>query len=55
LNAEKSAELIATLPDLEPGTYSVDWTVLSLDGHSASGSYTFAYSLEPERSYVIGV
>jgi hypothetical protein len=26
---------------LEPGTYTVEWTAISLDTHSVSGSYPF--------------
>lgn len=34
-------QLVATVPELAPGTYSVQWRVVSDDGHPASGSYTF--------------
>ena len=33
-------QLIAEVPPLAPGDYSVQWTVLSLDGHARQGSYT---------------
>lgn len=33
---------MATIPDkLAPGTYTVEWHVLSADGHKIKGSYTF--------------
>ncbi len=33
-------DLIAEVPPLGPGYYSVQWTVLSLDGHTHQGSYS---------------
>jgi copper transport protein len=36
--------VIASLPPLAKGTYTVKWSVLSGDGHPVSGSYSFAYS-----------
>jgi methionine-rich copper-binding protein CopC len=33
--------LIATLPVLAPGSYVVDWQVLSVDGHRAAGKLRF--------------
>ena len=33
--------LAAALPPLAPGTYHVEWRVLSADGHVVSGRYTF--------------
>jgi len=34
--------LMATIPDkLAPGTYTVEWHVLSADGHKTHGDYTF--------------
>ncbi len=32
----------AALPALEPGTYTVQWTASSADGHEVSGSYSFS-------------
>lgn len=34
--------LLAQLPVLAPGTYTVEYTVVSLDGHSLSGAYDFS-------------
>lgn len=34
-------QLVATLPILPPNTYTVQWTAVSVDGHTISGSYTF--------------
>jgi methionine-rich copper-binding protein CopC len=33
--------LVAPVQALEPGTYAVEWKVLSRDGHTARGRYTF--------------
>jgi methionine-rich copper-binding protein CopC len=57
VDEEQEDVLVTAVPHLTAGTYSVNWTVLSLDGHPAAGSYTFAFSPEPgiEKSYVIGV
>jgi methionine-rich copper-binding protein CopC len=36
------ATFMVTIPDtLAPGTYTVEWHVLSADGHKIKGSYTF--------------
>jgi len=47
--------LVAAVPDLAAGTYSVDWMVVSEDGHPSSGSYTFGILPEAERNFVAGV
>ncbi|MBT2215234.1 copper resistance protein CopC [Virgibacillus dakarensis] len=39
---ERSPLLEFTLPELIQGTYTVQWNVVSLDGHPVSGSYAFA-------------
>jgi MYXO-CTERM domain-containing protein len=36
-------ELAGSVAIRDPGRYSVDWSVVSSDGHEASGSYTFGY------------
>jgi methionine-rich copper-binding protein CopC len=55
VDPEQAAVLVAALPDLAPETYSVNWLVLSTDGHPASGSYTFAVLPGAERGYIAGV
>ncbi len=35
-------QLMATLPPLDPDQYTVQWATVSIDGHKASGSYTFS-------------
>ncbi|EPT4862193.1 copper resistance protein CopC, partial [Klebsiella pneumoniae] len=36
-------QLIVPLADsLKPGTYTVDWHVVSVDGHKTKGHYTFS-------------
>lgn len=39
---EKSPKLEFSPPDLEDGTYTVKWNVVSADGHPVGGSYAFA-------------
>ena len=34
-------EVVASLPPLPPGVYTVQWTAVALDGHGLSGSYMF--------------
>lgn len=34
-------QLASTVPQLEAGIYTVQWNVVGLDGHPASGSYSF--------------
>lgn len=41
-NANTPTQLVATLPPLEPKTYTVQWTAVSEDGHEVNGSYSFA-------------
>lgn len=33
--------LQVSVPALQPGTYSVHWAVLSIDGHRTTGDYRF--------------
>jgi methionine-rich copper-binding protein CopC len=32
----------------EPGVYTVEWTILGLDGHEISGSFSFGYQSDEE-------
>ena len=41
-DTERSPSLEFTLPELEEGTYTVKWNVVSADGHPVDGSYAFA-------------
>lgn len=34
-------QLTLPLPELQPGTYTVKWRVLSIDTHKTDGTYTF--------------
>jgi methionine-rich copper-binding protein CopC len=34
-------------PPLQPGTYTVQWSVVSVDGHTVTGSYQFAVADAP--------
>ncbi len=38
------AALIAPMPAVPPGSYRVDWRVLSADGHFVSGSLSFRFA-----------
>lgn len=38
---EGESELVVALPPLAPNDYTVQWTAVSSDGHSVSGSYSF--------------
>jgi methionine-rich copper-binding protein CopC len=46
-------QLVTAVPRLEPATYSVQWLEISLDGHPASGSYSFGVSAEAARKGVV--
>ncbi len=37
-------EMIASIPPLQSGTYTLQWTAISADGHSATGSFSFSVS-----------
>lgn len=41
LPAEAADSLAAAPPALGPGTWKVEWRVLSTDGHVVSGAYSF--------------
>ncbi|EFA1345042.1 hypothetical protein E8121_004861, partial [Escherichia coli] len=42
-NEQDQKRLIVPLADsLKPGTYTVDWHVVSVDGHKTKGHYTFS-------------
>ncbi len=41
--------LVLPLPTLTPGTYAVQWQVLSEDGHLTRGSFSFKYFPAPGR------
>jgi methionine-rich copper-binding protein CopC len=49
-NAARPQELYTPLPDLEPGTYTVQWTAASEDGHEVSGSYSFSVAPDSAAS-----
>ncbi len=46
VDAKDRTHLMVELPPLAPGEYVVEWRVLSRDGHSAPGRFTFTV-LEP--------
>jgi copper transport protein len=41
VNPQAPEQLLATLPLLEPGVYTVQWQATSLDDHTVTGSYHF--------------
>jgi methionine-rich copper-binding protein CopC len=41
LDPKDRTHLIVQMPRLSPGEYTVEWRVLSRDGHSAPGRFTF--------------
>jgi methionine-rich copper-binding protein CopC len=41
IDPERPEELWSSVPALEPGTYTVQWDVVSADGDPVSGSYAF--------------
>ncbi len=49
INLVTPSEMIACIPPLQPGTYTLQWTAISADGHSATGSFSFAISASNER------
>lgn len=52
LEPEAPEQLVAAVPELAPGVYSVQWTAVSADGHEISGSYAFSVGVpfaEPEQ------
>src|SRR5262249_59043546 len=41
VDRDDRTHLLVPVPRLAPGTYAVEWRVLSRDGHSATGRFTF--------------
>lgn len=41
LDKSNSKILLATLPTLKPGTYQVQWSAMTRDGHKTKGQFTF--------------
>lgn len=50
--SDRPEQLIATFSTLPPETYTVQWTAVSEDGHTITGSYTFEV-LPPAQSRTI--
>lgn len=46
-------ELVATLPVLGPGRYTVNWRTVGADGHSFEGSYSFDVRLGTPRAAIL--
>lgn len=41
IDAEDPTTMFVTLPELDTGTYTVNWVTASIDGHTIQGSYDF--------------
>ena len=41
VDRDDRTHLLVPIPRLAPGSYAVEWRVLSRDGHSAAGRFTF--------------
>lgn len=44
VDTQDPKQLVADIPELSPGVYTVQWTAVSLDNHPLSGSYSFQYT-----------
>jgi hypothetical protein len=60
LDSADPAMMVAAVPELEAGMYTVQWTAVSSDGHSISGSYAFRVSatslpIVPRQLWLLGV
>lgn len=40
-------QMAATIPPLDPGTYTVQWVAVGDDGHKVNGSYSFSIKSGP--------
>jgi len=49
VNSAAPEQLIATLPPLEPNTYTVQWMAVATDKHIVRGSYTFGVRPQEKR------
>jgi methionine-rich copper-binding protein CopC len=43
------SEMIASIPPLQARTYTLQWTAISADGHSVTGSFSFSISLSTNQ------
>jgi methionine-rich copper-binding protein CopC len=51
VDAKDGTHLVAPLQKLPPGTYAVHWKVLSRDGHTARGRFTFRVLPDRDGAY----
>jgi len=51
VNPAAPEQLIATLPPLEPNTYTVQWMAVATDKHIVRGSYTFGVRPQEKRYF----
>lgn len=52
LNLNNDKELLAIVPPLPDGVYTVSWTAVSADGHPLSGSYSLGINSKPPLAKV---
>jgi copper resistance protein C len=52
---DKPEQLVAAVPPLQPGTYTVQWLHYSLDGHELRGSHQFAVEENHQLEWLISI
>jgi methionine-rich copper-binding protein CopC len=52
---EKPEQLVAVVPALQPGTYTVQWLHYSLDGHELRGSHQFAVEENHQLEWPVSI
>lgn len=55
VNSAAPEQLIATLPPLEPNTYTVQWVAVSTDKHVIQGSYAFEIRVQEQWHLLLSV
>ena len=50
IDPQSNDQLLAAVPALDPGVYTVQWTAITKDGHETSGSYMFSLEQAGGRS-----
>ena len=50
-HGDTDAIVVASLPELDDGTYVVDWHVVSVDSHPIEGAFTFNVASGPCRMW----
>jgi methionine-rich copper-binding protein CopC len=55
IDPDKPEQLVATVPQLSPGIYTVQWLHYSLDGHELRGSHQFAVEANDQRAWSMSI